>query len=139
MTTRKTTLKKRIRKKAYFFLESPNDNLKALSVPMGSGKMAVWEAENKARTIALKKKLKLAGGYNATGEKPYGLKKSIFVPFSTKPTPAKRDIVDDIMDYEGGNFNDKQTKKLFKKLKKTGLGYKLQGHYGRRLASGWGD
>jgi len=47
----------------------------------------------------------------------------------------KYDIVDFIMDYEGGNLSDDDTVKGFSKLMKQGLHTQLQGHYGRMAKS----
>lgn len=132
MKSRKTTLKKKMRKKAYFYVESPNDNLVALAVPMGKGKMAVLDAENKARTIALKKKLKLAGGFSSISGKPYNLKKAINVPFSTKQTMKRKDFVDDVMAYEGGEMSEKEMINFFQKMVNSGRVWSLQGSYGRQ-------
>lgn len=43
------------------------------------------------------------------------------------------DIVGDIMAYESGQADEKQTKRLFKTLQRTGIGHKLQGHYSSRM------
>lgn len=42
------------------------------------------------------------------------------------------DIVGDLIAYETGQMSHKQEKKLFKNLKSSGLGKKLQGHYSSR-------
>ncbi len=50
------------------------------------------------------------------------------------PMPKKTaDLVGDIIAYESGEADEKQTKRLFKTLKKTGIGSKLQGHYSSRM------
>ncbi len=41
------------------------------------------------------------------------------------------DITNRIIDYECGHLDDKQTIRLFSELVKTGMAWKLQGHYGR--------
>lgn len=43
------------------------------------------------------------------------------------------DLIGDIIAYESGEASEQQTKKLFKKLQKTGIGRKLQGHYSSRM------
>ena len=49
------------------------------------------------------------------------------------PMPEKtEDIVGDLIAYETGQMSPKQEKKLFKTLKSSGLGKKLQGHYSSR-------
>jgi hypothetical protein len=48
--------------------------------------------------------------------------------------PAKTaDIVGDIMAYEAGETTPAQRKKLFRTLKRTGIGAGLQGHYSSRM------
>jgi hypothetical protein len=50
------------------------------------------------------------------------------------PMPKKTaDLVGDIIAYESGMADEKQTKRLFKTLKTTGIGSKLQGHYSSRM------
>lgn len=50
--------------------------------------------------------------------------------------PAKtEDFIGDLIAYETGTADVKTTKRLFKKIKKTGLDKQLQGHYGRQLAN----
>lgn len=41
------------------------------------------------------------------------------------------DIVDDIINYEMGLMDESQMLSFFARLIKTGVGYKLQGSYGR--------
>lgn len=43
------------------------------------------------------------------------------------------DLVGDLIAYESGESSPKQTARLFKKLRKTGIGRKLQGHYSSRM------
>jgi hypothetical protein len=43
------------------------------------------------------------------------------------------DLVGDLIAYETGTTDDKTTKRLFKTLKKTGIGSRLQGHYSSRM------
>jgi hypothetical protein len=43
------------------------------------------------------------------------------------------DIVGDIIAYEENHASPSQVKRLFKTLKKTGLGLKLQGHYSSKM------
>ncbi len=78
--------------------------------------------------------------FGSTYEKPtkYDFPKGmkfVKIPKSFSPEKVKvpRDIVDDILDYESGRMTRGQEKKFFSKLKKTGLGYKLQGHYSSRM------
>lgn len=47
-----------------------------------------------------------------------------------KKTP---DLVGDLMAYEDGTATPKQTKRLFRQLRKSGIGSKLQGHYSSRM------
>jgi len=44
------------------------------------------------------------------------------------------DLVGDLIRYEEGKSNEKQTKRLFNTLRKTGIGNRLQGHYSSRMA-----
>jgi len=48
-----------------------------------------------------------------------------------KQIEKDRNIVDEIMAYEGGEMTEKQALKMFQKMVKTGMAWKLQGHYGR--------
>jgi hypothetical protein len=43
------------------------------------------------------------------------------------------DIVGDLIAYEENHASPSQVKRLFKTLKKTGLGLKLQGHYSSKM------
>lgn len=43
------------------------------------------------------------------------------------------DLVGDIIAYETGTADKQTTDRLFTTLRKTGIGSKLQGHYGRRM------
>ena len=43
------------------------------------------------------------------------------------------DLVGDLMAYENGTATPKQTAKLFKTLKKSGIGKQLQGHYSSQM------
>jgi len=113
-------------KKVYFFTKDE----KALAVRLGSGKIPINTAEQKARTYACKHNLELAGGYDTTG-KPTWVKKTINVPFKTKGTPDKNDLVSYIMAYEDGSLSEKDTLKFFQHLEDTGQAYSLQGNYGR--------
>ena len=50
------------------------------------------------------------------------------------PMPERTyDLVGDILAYETGKATDRQTKRLFTHLRKTGLGKQLQGHYSSRM------
>ena len=49
--------------------------------------------------------------------------------------PYKRNITDDIIDYEMGNLSDLGVIKLFCELIKTKQCWSLQGHYGRTAKS----
>ena len=50
------------------------------------------------------------------------------------PMPKKtQDMIGDLLAYESGNADGKQTKRLFRTLRKTGIGSKLQGHYSSRM------
>ena len=42
-----------------------------------------------------------------------------------------KDLVDRIMDYEGGEMPEDEAVELFQHLVDTGLVWQLQGHYGR--------
>ena len=42
-----------------------------------------------------------------------------------------KDLIDQIMDYESGELNDKETIEMFSNMVKTGNVWSLQGHYGR--------
>jgi hypothetical protein len=46
-----------------------------------------------------------------------------------------KNIVSRIIKYEGGELNERETLRLFAYLIKSGLAWKLQGHYGRTAAS----
>ncbi len=47
----------------------------------------------------------------------------------------KFDLVESIMAHEDGSLDEKGTRRLFRHLQRTGLGNKLQGHYGRTIAT----
>jgi len=47
----------------------------------------------------------------------------------------KRSMVDDIIDYESGELDDKRTIKMFQKMVNTGQAWRLQGSYGRTAAA----
>jgi hypothetical protein len=49
----------------------------------------------------------------------------------TTMATAKRDLLNDIMDYEGGTQSEEDTVAMFQSLVDSGLVWKLQGHYGR--------
>lgn len=50
------------------------------------------------------------------------------------PMPKKTmDLVGDIMAYESGEADEKTVKRLFRTLRKTGIGSRLQGHYSSRM------
>ena len=42
-----------------------------------------------------------------------------------------KDFIDQIMDYESGELNDKEIIEMFSDMVKTGVAWSLQGHYGR--------
>lgn len=42
-----------------------------------------------------------------------------------------KDFIDQIMDYESGELNDKEIIEMFSNMVKTGSVWSLQGHYGR--------
>lgn len=42
-----------------------------------------------------------------------------------------RDVVGDIIAYEGGKMSDEETHDFFQYLVDSGMAYTLQGHYGR--------
>ena len=44
---------------------------------------------------------------------------------------AKINLINYIIEYEGGRLTDKKTLELFGELIKTGKAWSLQGHYGR--------
>lgn len=47
-----------------------------------------------------------------------------------------KDFIDQMMDYESGELNDKETLEMFSSIIKThGMVWSLQGHYGRTAAS----
>lgn len=48
---------------------------------------------------------------------------------------ATKNIVSRIIKYESGELNERETLRLFAYLIKSGLVWKLQGHYGRTAAS----
>lgn len=54
-----------------------------------------------------------------------------------------KDFLDQMMDYESGMLDDKETLQMFSTLTKEGLQYGLQGHYGRTIFAliqdGWLD
>ena len=123
--------KQKLKKKVYFYTEGAKpDASEVMAVQLFKGDVDV--AERKAERIAQKLKKKLAGGFSV-GKIPYGVKKMIKVPKSTKPMPYKYNMVDEIMAYESGEMNPTQTKKLFAKLRKKGIGKSLQGHYSSRM------
>ena len=47
----------------------------------------------------------------------------------------KPDTVDRIIAYEQGELGPEETLELFQELVRTGLAWKLQGHYGRTAAA----
>lgn len=104
-------------------------------IEVENGSDFIPDAEDYARAVAKKKKMKLAGGYFSDKSIPWNFKTNyrvIKVPKGTKPLKRNRDLVDDIMAYEGGNMTPKQEDKFLKKNAKTLRG--LQGSYGRELA-----
>ena len=54
-----------------------------------------------------------------------------------------KDFIDQIMDYESGELNNKDTLELFSTIVKDKLVYSLQGYYGRManalIEEGWLD
>jgi hypothetical protein len=54
-----------------------------------------------------------------------------------------KDFLDQIMEYESGELNDKEIIEMFSNMVKTGNVWSLQGHYGRFASSlienGWLD
>lgn len=52
-----------------------------------------------------------------------------------KKMKNKFDLVGSIMAHEDGTLDEKGTRRLFRHLQRTGLGNKLQGHYGRTIAT----
>lgn len=54
-----------------------------------------------------------------------------------------KDFLDQMMDYEAGELNDKETLQMFATLTKEGMQHGLQGHYGRTIfaliQNGWID
>lgn len=97
-----------------------------------------FEAERKARTIAKKRGSSLAGGSFKGNCKPYNFKtnyKVINVPDNTKLSPitAHDKMIENLIAYESGELNEKETKTFFKQLKKSGVGKSLQGHYSSRM------
>jgi len=54
-----------------------------------------------------------------------------------------KDLLDQMMDYESGELNDKETLQMFSGIIKNKLVYSLQGHYGRTanalIEDGWLD
>ena len=42
-----------------------------------------------------------------------------------------KDFIDQIMDYESGELNDKEIIEMFSDMVKSGNAWSLQGHYGR--------
>ena len=52
------------------------------------------------------------------------------------PMPKRTaDLVGDIIAYESGQAGARQAKRLFRTLKETGIGAKLQGHYSSRMGA----
>jgi hypothetical protein len=45
----------------------------------------------------------------------------------------QHDLVDDLMAYESGEMSEQNVKKLFNKLRKSGVGRHLQGHYSSKM------
>ena len=43
------------------------------------------------------------------------------------------DLVDDLMAYESGELSPQNVKRLFNKLRKSGVGRHLQGHYSSKM------
>jgi len=91
-------------------------------------------AERKAKTIAKQLNQKLAGGYFCEGCEPYNLNDYVIIEIqkNTKPQKptAQDDFINTLISYEDGELNEDESLKFLKKLKKTGLGNKLQGSYG---------
>jgi len=126
-------------KKYTYFYEKPSKKQEA------KGKYVVYkvpetekDSEMQARVIAKKRGKSLAGGLFTEEAKPYNFEenyKVVNVPASTpeaKPT-AHDKFIDGIIQYESGEATPEQERKLFKKLKTSGIGKKLQGHYSSRM------
>lgn len=126
-------------KKYTYFYEKPTKRNEA------KGKYVVYkvpetnkDSEAQARTIAKKRGKMLAGGLFTETAKPYNFKKNykvVNVPVSTPEADSneKDKLVDAIIKYESGDASEKEEKKLFSKLRKTGVGKHLQGHYSSRM------
>ncbi len=99
----------------------------------------IYIAENKCKTIARKRKDKLAGGYFTEKGKPYNFKtnyKVIKVPMNTKEYVDKKyNIIDNIIAFETGELSQDKILELFSQLIKNGMAWSLQGSYGRQAQS----
>lgn len=139
---KKEQLKGRIREKRYFYLEGDefhgNYGTKKNPFVVLETKGKNWDTEER-RAKALAQKLfnkKLAGGMFVETAKPYDFEQNyvvVKVPKIVKPLRHKHDFVDDIISYESGKLSPQNTKKLFNKLRRTGVGKHLQGHYSSRM------
>jgi len=94
-------------------------------------------AERKAKTIAKQLSQSLAGGFFCEGCEPYDLEEYIIIkiPKNTKPQkPTAQDkFINTLIDYENGILTEEESLKFLNKLKKTGIGKKLQGHYSSQM------
>jgi hypothetical protein len=140
----KSQIKKRLKEQRFFYLEGDefhgNYGTKKNPFVVFETFGEDWDTEERrARTLAKKIfKKKLAGGMFVGTAKPYDFEENyvvVKVPKIIKPqkVSASDKFINNIINYEAGNLNKTKTKQLFNKLRKTGIGYKLQGHYSSRM------
>ena len=119
---------------AYFYAKEKTRSGKYIVFDSSGTTMDI--AERKARTVAKRSGLELAGGLFTHSARPYDFNTNYLVlkvPSKTRPASltARDKFIMGIIDYESGRMPAKQERSFLKKNKSTLIN--LQGHYGRRL------
>lgn len=122
--------------KTYFYIDA-EENKPFVVFEVEHKQGCIDLAERKAKTIAKQLNQILAGGFFCEGCEPNNLEDYIIIkiPKNTKPQKptAKDKFIDELISYENGELTEEENLKFLKKLKKTGIGKKLQGHYSSRM------
>jgi len=123
--------------KTYFYMDTDEDKEPFVVFVVEHKVGNIDLAERKAKTIVKQFGRSLAGGWFVEGCEPYDLKDYVVVrvPNTTKPQQptAKDKLIDTLISYENGELTEEESLKFLKKLKKSGVGQKLQGHYSSRM------